>query len=308
MWPAINMSSRRGAISDRENEPQEILSGPTDENPTFWRTWRRRNLKVAPMSAILILITLLCLGQTSAEAPKVDAAASEASLKALQQRVENTHVQLTKHADLKLQVVATPVFRYSDELRHIEDAGLWLWTDRGRPAVAMKVERYKLGVHPRPWIYCFTSLSPELISAEWPNERTYQARKPGVEWKLLDDPPAKTRPARLVQMRDIARRFSAEVVDFKDNPRQMRLLSRPLHRQDEGSNGDGALFGFTGTGTNPDLLLLLETQAGGWQYGLATMTAEGLRVRLGDKLVWEVPHTGGKGTEFDNWMYFSPQK
>lgn len=261
------------------------------------------------MSAIPILITLLCLGQSPAEAPKADAAASEASLKALRQRVENTRVQLTKQADLKLQVVDAPVFRYSDELRHIEDAGLWLWTDRGRPAAAMKVERYKPGVHPRPWIYCFSSLSPALISAEWPVERTYQARKPGIAWKTLDDAPAKTRPARLIQMRDIARRFSAEVVDFKDNVRQMRLLSRPLYRQDDGTNGDGALFGFTGTGTNPDLLLLLETQAdSGWQYGLATMTAEGLRVRLGDKLVWEIPHTGGKGTEFDNWMYFSPQK
>lgn len=259
------------------------------------------------MSAILILITMLCLGQSPAEVPKADASASEASLKVLQQRVESTHVQLAKGADRPLKVVPAPVFRYSDELRHIEDAGLWLWTDRGRPAVAMKIERYKSGVHPRPWLYCFTSLSPELISAEWPNERKYQARKPGIEWKRLDGEPAKTRPARLVQMRDIARRFSAEVVDFNNNPRQMRLLSRPLYRQDDGLNGDGVLFGFTGTGTNPDLLLLLETQTdGGWQYGLATMTAEGLRVRLDDKLVWDVPHTGGKVTEFDNWMYFLP--
>ncbi|TXT29567.1 MAG: hypothetical protein FD138_2403 [Planctomycetota bacterium] len=260
------------------------------------------------MSAIPVLITLLCLGQSPAESPKADAVASEASLKALTQRVENTRVQLTKQTDLKLKVVAAPVFRYSDELRHIEDAGLWLWTDRGRPAVAMKVERYKPGVHPRPWLYCFTSLSSELISAEWPDERKYQARKPGVEWKPLDDQPAKTRPARLVQMRDIARRFSAEVLDFNNDPRQMRLLSRPLYRQDDGNNGDGALFGFTGTGTNPDLLLLLEAKVdGGWQYGLVTMTAEGLRVRLSDRLVWDIPHTGGKGTEFDNWLYFSPR-
>ena len=260
------------------------------------------------MSAIPILLTMLCLGQSPADVPTGDAAASEASLKALRLRVENTRVQLTKQADRSLKVVEAPVFRYSDELRHIEDAGLWLWTDRGRPAATMKVERYKLGLHPRPWLYCFTSLSPELVSAEWSDERKYQARKPGIEWKSLHDSPKETRAARLVQMRDIARRFSAEVFDFNNDSRQMRLLSRPLYRQEDGNNSDGALFGFTGTGTNPDLLLLLETQAGGgWQYGLATMTAEGLRVRLGDKLVWEAPHTGGKGTEFDNWMYFSPK-
>jgi hypothetical protein len=261
------------------------------------------------MSAIPILITMLCLAQSPADASKSDTAASEASLKAMLQRVENTQVQLSKQADRPLKVVSAPVFRYSDELRHIEDAGLWLWTDRGRPAVAMKVERYKAGVHPRPWLYCFSSLSSELVNADWPNERMYQARKPGVEWKTLDEQPAKTRPARLVQMRDIARRFSAEVVNFQNDPRQMRLLSRPLFRFDEETKIDGALFGFTGTGTNPDLLLLLETTAeNGWQYGCATMTAEGLRVRLADKLVWEIPHTGGKGTVFDNWMYFAPQK
>ncbi len=258
------------------------------------------------MSTISIFITLTMIGQAPAEAPAA-ALSSEASLKLLQQRIETTQVQLTNHTDRKLKIVATPVFRYSDELRQIEDAGLWLWTDRGRPAAVMKVERYKLGLHPRQWLYCFVSLSPELISAEWVNERKYQARQPGVVWKSFDDVPKETRAARLIQMREIARRFSAEIIDFKDERRQMRMLPRPLYRYEDGLNGDGCLFGFTGTGTNPDLLLMLDSHTdGNWQYGLTTLTAEGLRVRLNEKLVWEVPHTGDQGTEFPNWMYFLP--
>jgi hypothetical protein len=140
------------------------------------------------MSAISIFITLTLIGQAAAEAPAA-VLRSEASLKLLQQRVETTQVRLTKHADVNLKIVTTPVFRYSDELRQIEDAGLWLWTDRGRPAAVVKVERYKLGLHPRQWLYCFVSLSPELISAQWVNERKYHARQPGVVWKSLEDDP-----------------------------------------------------------------------------------------------------------------------
>ena len=254
------------------------------------------------MSSIPLLITLLCLGQSPAD---------EVSLKAMQQRVQDSRVTLTNDAKSKLLLVAAPVFRYSDEVRHIEAAGIWLWTDRGRPAAAMKVEHYQPGIHPRPWLYCFASLSSELVTAEWEGDPKYQARKPGVMWKPLDDAPAKTRAARLAQMREIARRFSAEIKDLEENVRQMRLLPRPLYRYDEGLVDvvDGALFGFTGTGTNPDLLLLLDLpKDGGWRFGFAGMTAEGLTVRLKEAAVWQIPHTAGKGQVFDNWTYFVPNK
>src|SRR6185436_7068170 len=149
------------------------------------------------MSPFSVLFTLLYLGQAPAE---------EVSLKVMQQRVQESRVKLTDRTNVKLQIVAAPVFRYSDELRHIEDAGLWLWTDSGRPVAAMKVEHYQAGVHPRPWLYCFTSLSSELVTAEWEGDPTFRARKPGVTWQPVEDTPATTRPARLVQMREIARR------------------------------------------------------------------------------------------------------
>ncbi|MEK6257425.1 MAG: hypothetical protein AABP62_02300 [Planctomycetota bacterium] len=256
------------------------------------------------MSPIPVLFTLLCLGQMPEK---------EVSLKAMQQRVQGSRVKLSNDAKSPLQLVAAPVFRYSDELRHIEDAGIWLWTERGRPAAAMKVEYYQPGVHPRPWLYCFASLSSELVAAEWEDNPTFQARKPGVIWKTLDDTPATTRPARLVQMRDIARRFAAELQEpnLNKDVHQMRLLTRPLYRYDDGLADavDGAVFGFTGTGTNPDLLLLLElSKEGGWQFGVAGMTAAGVTVRLKDNVVWQISDAAGKGRVFDTWTYFLPAK
>ncbi len=255
------------------------------------------------MSAFQVLISMIVLNQATAD---------EASLRAMQQRVESVKLAITDDRQAKPKLVSAPVFRYSDELRHIEDAGIWLWADRGRPTAAMKVEYYKLGVHPRPWLYCFTSLAPALVSVDWPGERTFNASKPGIKWQSIADEPAKTRAARLIQMRDIARRFSAEIL--RNPPKlerhQMRLLTRPLYRYEETSGDvlDGAVFGFTGTGTNPDLLLVLDfTKDVGWRFGLTGMTAEGLSVTLDDRKVWEQPHATEPGQKFETWVYFSPQ-
>src|SRR5439155_26159827 len=116
------------------------------------------------------------------------------------------------------------------------------------PVAAMKVERYKAGRFPTPWLYCFASLSSDLVHAEWVDASPFQTRQPGVKWQTLDDEPAKTRPARLVQMRELARRFSAEILadPAETNRTQMRLVTRPLFCGDESIDGlDGARFGLT---------------------------------------------------------------
>ena len=259
------------------------------------------------MSAILFLISMLYFGQAPAEPP-----VNEASLKALQKRVETTKVSLPKQEGKKATLVVKPVFHYTDELRQIEDAGVWLWTDRGRPVAAMKVERYQTRRFPIPWLYCFTSLSSELINAEWEDAKPFHSKQPGVKWQDLSDDPAKTRAGRLVQMREIARRFSAELLrdsGGKDRT-QMRLLSRPLYRSDETPDVlDGAVFGLTGTGTNPDVLLLLDLPtSGGWRYGFAGMTAEGVSVKLNERVVAEISHSVDRGNVFDTWCNFVPTR
>lgn len=269
------------------------------------------------MSAIPILITMFCLGQSPADAPKADSTAREASLVAMRQRVEPTRITLlgtdgVKSAGADVRLVEAPIFRYSDELREIEDAGMWLWTDHGRPVAVMKAERYKTSRFPTQWLYCFVSLSPELVRAEWADSRPFQAKRPGVKWQDLNDKPASTRAARLAQLREMARRFSGEIVVDKQekNRLQMRLLSRPLYRFDESRDVlDGAVFGFTGAGTNPDVLLLFDLAPnGGWQFSVAGITADGLRVKLDDRVIHEHPNVAGQQHVFDTWCYFKPSK
>lgn len=240
-----------------------------------------------------------------------------ASLARLQARAEGTRITCgdkDSAADeaQAARLVTKPIFRYSDELREIDDAGIWLWTLGHRPVAALKVESYKTGRFPIPWLYCFASLAPERVRAEWDAAPAFVSRGPGLKWQTLGDQPLDTRAARLLQMREIARRFSAETVkDAEGKQRsQMRMLPQPLFRYEEGGKAlDGALFGFTGTGTNPDLLLILDLPIKeNWRFGIAGMTAEGLRMRLKDAVVFESPFTVDQGNVFDTWCNFHPTK
>src|SRR5262245_46815671 len=130
---------------------------------------------VAAMSPILLVLSLAVLGQ------ETDA---KASLEQLQKRVNGTRISLsssekTNRAGADPRLVEKPVFRYSDELRLIEDAGIWIWIADNRPVAAMKVERYKAERFTTPWLYCFASLSTDLVHAEWADAKPYQSRKPG---------------------------------------------------------------------------------------------------------------------------------
>ena len=61
------------------------------------------------------------------------------------------------------------------------------------------------------------------------------------------------------------------------------------------------------TGTNPDLLLLIEAREDGdrklrWEYAHARMTANWFRVRLDDTEVWSEEDAASGAHE--NWLYF----
>ena len=219
--------------------------------------------------------------------------------------------QLKDKKRIEIKLVAQPIFRYSDQPRLILDATMWVWGTKGRPIAVCKVERYRRPN--RNWLYCMASLSPGLIEIQWQSGRRWTAKKPGLELKpLLDAPtPAKTNVARLLQMKRLARRFSAVIYDPDRGTRgQMRLLPKPIHRYSAPETGllDAALFGLT-IGTNPDLLLAIElhqpsAEAATCQYGLTTMTANGIIVRLDDKQVWKSPNRNTEPTVYDTWLFF----
>jgi hypothetical protein len=234
----------------------------------------------------------------------------------MRERAEAVEVQVAGSERLPAaRFVSEPLFRYSDEPRRIVDATLWCFEQDGRPAALLKIEKYATAPRNQPWLYCLASLSTELIRADWSDGRQFVARKPGLTLRALPDAPrpADSPAARLSQMKQIARRFTATIVqDAKRNQRDaMRLLPQPIYRYASPQQAvvDGAVFGLTATGTNPDLLLAIELHdkpagAAAWHYGLAGMTSGGLTVRLDDAEVWTAPFTAGQQAPFDTWLWF----
>lgn len=92
-----------------------------------------------------------------------------------------------------------------------------------------------------------------------------------------------------------------------DAKTEMRLLPTPLFRYScqPGEILDGALFGLSATGTNPDAVIAIqwcgEGQSAQWQFGVSGMTNGGLQVRLDDKPVWSQPYLHNRGQVFETW-------
>ena len=212
------------------------------------------------------------------------------------------------------KLVEEPIFRYSDEQRFIRDATMWIWTVEGRPVSVMKLERYSFPDPKRHWLFNVGSASPNLLTVAWPFDREFESKKPGLSFQELSDGPklAETKAARLIQLKQLSRRFAATMTGgaADDAKTEMRLLPTPLFRfaSQPDHIADGALFGLSATGTNPDAMVAIqwrgEKESARWEFGITGMTNAGLQVRLDDKPVWSQPYLVNRGQVFETWTWF----
>ncbi len=214
----------------------------------------------------------------------------------------------------KATVHSNPLMKYTDVPRAIEMGTLWVYHDAGYPVALAKVEAYRRTGGSK-WLYCFASASTGLVEGQWPEGRRFQARKPGIKWTALDGPiPQETVSGRLRQMKGLFGRFSAAARDdVLKTPDGLRPLARPLHEYTSPKNGviQGLLCGFAANGTNPDVIIALEAveAANGkdtsksWRYGVVSMTAAGVSVKLDKAEVYTWPYVRSTG-DLDTWTYF----
>jgi hypothetical protein len=190
----------------------------------------------------------------------------------------------------RLKIPAVPLLRYSDPTRGLTeenvliDATVWRLGDSGRPTGLVTLEIYRSTAEMGVLAYEFSSFVDSRFSL---------ARKSGaaVVWEatgsaltvrpLAGGPtPAATPAARLGQLRQLARRFQVRET-LKADVIECRLLTAPLDRYHAAANGidDGALFAFA-NGTNPEVVVALESGPKGWVYGLARLSAAQTAVEL----------------------------
>ena len=100
--------------------------------------------------------------------------------------------------------------------------------------------------------------------------------------------PAATPQLRLRQLREAARRFASHE-EVKNERCALRLLPTPIDRYtpSKTERSDGAIFLFT-FGTNPEVVLLIESDGKRWSYAVGRMTgAQVVVVTLDNAVVWK---------------------
>jgi len=218
------------------------------------------------------------------------------------------------------QLVVRPLITYTDEPLAINAATVWAWALRkdGRPIAFCKVEHYDMTRRPvrGEWLYCFASLSPGLVHADWPDGHKWASSKPGVSFRDIPDAPkpGETPAVRLRQMKDLSRKFAGSVEFGKSTHEELRLLTQPVYSYSDAEAGviDGSVFAAAMNGTNPTALLLIELQREQdqqlWKFAVGAMTDAGVVVKFGGQEVWSKPALHAPGRDFETWTYFFEEK
>jgi hypothetical protein len=259
------------------------------------------------------------------DARAADDAAQAAERKRLRQqaaeRIAKVKVARAEKPDRAGELVANPLMSYTDEPLSIDAATLWAWGFKkgARPIAVCKVEHYDKTRRavPAEWLYCFASLSADRIRGDWPDGHQWTASRAGVVFRDIPDAPAPgaTTAARLRQMKDVSRRFTASFeFGTAKNYQELRLLPQPVYSYADAEAGivDGAIFVSAMNGTNPTALFLVELQKEGeataWKFAVGAMTDGGVIVKIDGKEVWSKPALHAPGKDFETWTYFFEQK
>jgi len=242
-------------------------------------------------STSFLLVTLLVTASFAADPPRDTTAVV---FQEMQRRVETLSVNLVAgEAQTPCEFVKKPLLRYSDPARETVDGTLWLWTHEDRPAALLCL--FTVPTDRKSWNYEWTSFSERPLQV---TGRTWWKWTPvAAELKWLPvggDAPAASPTARLLQMKGIARRYTARET-LNGEPYTLRLLERPLYRYAVPRQGiiDGALIGYA-YGTNPEIVMQIECRESDddkreWRLTFARTSSAHAEVLDGNVELWSQP-------------------
>ena len=200
----------------------------------------------------------------------------------------------------KLDISTKPVFNWTNVVGENTQFGhLFVWTWDGRPEVIGTIFSTRADdPSKRVVIHEFHTLSPTRLYPEVPPGNRYQ----WVPERGINLAPAAGAPAvagspaqRLVQMRGIARQFSAESRTREGQTWELRLLPTPLYQYKPASGAvlEGALFAMVSSaGTDPEVLLLIEARRPkkdedwAWHAAAVRFSDKDLSVKYDGKPLW----------------------
>jgi hypothetical protein len=195
-----------------------------------------------------------------------------------------------------------PALRWPNPTRETRDGATFIWTLDGRPAAIACI--WKQRFHS----FAFQSLSDGPITAEHSGATIWRAENSGVSFLPFAGAPepAESPAKRLIQMKELARRFHCRVASAESKKEELRLLPKPLYRYAPTSEDllDGALFAYV-QGTDPEVILSLEARRtdsrAAWNYAFTRRSMMALEADLDQESVWSVPL--GVGSARDPWFH-----
>lgn len=241
----------------------------------------------------LLLVMLLAVPTADPEPRESDLV--RAWLKVSQQHAQDYMIHPEGKPDRAFTMLPHAVFRHSQPVRGDDIGAVYLWVDPDqRPAAIGTTFAFTLQDDLRSVVHEFHSLASGPITANWRGKPRWQPTQAGLQFQPvpLVPKPATDLKLRQRQVRDIARRFTANSTDHQQKRWELRLVSKPIHQFDMANPKDtlgGALFIFC-QGTDPELVLAIEAQQQDgvyqWFFAPASFTDFGLKLRLDDKEVW----------------------
>jgi hypothetical protein len=179
--------------------------------------------------------------------------------------------------------------------------GVFLWTYDGRPEVVGCIGSRQTDAGE---CFVFHELHSLSAAAIQPVEfgggpRVWKPPAIAVELRLVEGAPqpADTERERLTQMRNLAREFTGWM-KHEGDVTELRLLPQPIFRYTAPQQDilDGTLFAFVCKGTDPDVVLLLESRKNkdkqAWHYAFVRFNWCQLWVTRHNKEVWRVAQSG----------------
>jgi hypothetical protein len=202
----------------------------------------------------------------------------------------------------QLELQREPVMRWTSSGDY--NGEVFVWTHQGAAAIVGCIFSGPRGNNARHIMHEFHSLAPNPLYSGQRGGSGWLPQEPGIKLEPIANAPepARNQALRLTQMRDLARRFTAQV-DRENSKWEMRLLSQPIYRyeisDEKSSIVDGAVFAFVWTaGTDPEALVVIEARRTDrgvrWHYAPARFTNREAWLQYQGRQVWRAdPATVG---------------
>lgn len=178
------------------------------------------------------------------------------------------HVSSGKQGEVDFELRQKPVLVWSNPAKFDQKGAVFVWMKEGRPSLLGTLFDSVHSGRPRSSIELL-SLSDTEITGRIDDVVFWNPAKSDLKWEPFASITeiGATSQRRLLQMRQISREFEATLTDKDGSKLQLRLLPTPLLTYEPNDFAtEGAIFAFAATGTDPDVLLLIENRMMNGKY------------------------------------------